>query len=662
MVVRVIPDVTALRRQFDYTVPEQLVAAVEVGTEVRIVLNGRRVRAWVSAVGVQAPDGVSLRPLSAVRGVGPPAPVVELAHWAAWRWAGTPVHFLRTASSDTVVRLPPPVGRRAVRIADHVVGGARRAGIVGDGSGVDVAAAMAGGTVVVQLGPAADVTELLAAAAQLLPALDRTGPSGGAGGAEHQNAGVLVLVPEARQVAPMAAFCRSLGAPVAVLPEQWALARRGGCIAVGTRAAAWAPLPALAAALVFDAHDESLVEQRAPTWAAPAVVAERARRAGAPCVLVSPCPTLELAALGSALEPDRRHQRLAWPPVEVLDLRAADPRQGLLSTRAVELARWAVASPGRRRIICVINRTGGARLVLCGACGDVARCEDCGGALELTGEGPAAAISRQWLPGPAMPGHEGSGLTGPGGAGERSAELVCQRCGSRRPVVCARCGSTATKALRLGVSRLRQELEVLAGGSVVELTAADGEALPVGATTAAVLVGTDAALRRGLMADAVVLLDLDGDMLGPRMRAAEQSLALVARAARAVRQSALPGAHGRAPGRLVIQTRQPSHAVVRAAVAGDPSLLQGEEMAVRRSLRLPPTTAMAQVSGVGASPMVDALREALANRAFGSVELDGPFEGRWTLRAPEHGVLCDLLASVTRPAGRVRVEVDPQRL
>ncbi len=102
-VVTVLPDVPALRRVFDYTLPGRL-GPVAVGTEVRVPLHGRRVRGWVVAVGGTAPAGVALRDVLAVRGVGPPEAVVELARWAAWRWAGSVPALLRTAAAPTVVR------------------------------------------------------------------------------------------------------------------------------------------------------------------------------------------------------------------------------------------------------------------------------------------------------------------------------------------------------------------------------------------------------------------------------------------------------------------------------------------------------------------------------------------------------------------------------
>ena len=49
-VVRVVPDVTGLDKQFDYSLPGQMRAAVSVGSIVRVPLHGRRVRGWVTAL------------------------------------------------------------------------------------------------------------------------------------------------------------------------------------------------------------------------------------------------------------------------------------------------------------------------------------------------------------------------------------------------------------------------------------------------------------------------------------------------------------------------------------------------------------------------------------------------------------------------------------
>ena len=167
------------------------------------------------------------------------------------------------------------------------------------------------------------------------------------------------------------------------------------------------------------------------------------------------------------------------------------------------------------------------------------------------------------------------------------------------------------------------------------------------------MVGTEAVLQRIDRADVVAFLDLDQELLAPRYRAAEQALALVARAARVVAASAAPGA--RAAGRLLLQTRLPDHEVVQAAVRADVGPVAEAEQARRALLRFPPDTAMAEVSGPAAPAFIELLGAPI------DVEVVEAGAGRWWLRAPDHQTLCDALAATRRPPGRLRIEVDPLR-
>ena len=66
-VITVVPDVAGLDgKEFDYLVPEKFRGQVRVGGIVRVALQGRRVRAWVTAVDVSAPPGVTLKPIAMV--------------------------------------------------------------------------------------------------------------------------------------------------------------------------------------------------------------------------------------------------------------------------------------------------------------------------------------------------------------------------------------------------------------------------------------------------------------------------------------------------------------------------------------------------------------------------------------------------------------------
>jgi primosomal protein N' (replication factor Y) len=221
------------------------------------------------------------------------------------------------------------------------------------------------------------------------------------------------------------------------------------------------------------------------------------------------------------------------------------------------------------------------------------------------------------------------------------------------------------KSLRSGVTRLREELEALAGtpvaavwGPAPKVSEAPGAAegdVPLAA--ARVVVGTEAVLHRTDSADAVAFLDFDAELLAPRLRAGEEALALLARAARLMAGAAEPATGGRSPGRLLVQTRLPQHDVLTSAALADPSRLAASEIEVRQALDLPPFSALASLSGASADPYGEALRAA----APSTVTVIGPVDGVWTVRARDHAALSDLLAAVPRPPGRLRVAVDPVR-
>jgi hypothetical protein len=107
-------------------------------------------------------------------------------------------------------------------------------------------------------------------------------------------------------------------------------------------------------------------------------------------------------------------------------------------------------------------------------------------------------------------------------------------------------------------------------------------------------------------------------------------------------------------GRVLVQTRLPGNEVIDAALHADPGRLAAIDAERRSALGLPPTKALALVSG----PSAGAYIEGLDTHA---VDVLGPDGGRWLLRASDHQTLCDALAGVPRPTGRLRIEVDPTR-
>jgi primosomal protein N' (replication factor Y) len=575
-VVRVRPDEPAIDKTFDYLVPSSMSEQIRVGTMVRIPLHGRRVGGWVVEDRVVPPSGVTLQSISKVSGWGPPPELFDLADWASWRWAGRPAALLRTASPPSVVRglprspvrTPPPQPVTSNEVQDLAK------------------EALACSVATVRLAPAVDPYPLLLAAAALGP--------------------ILLAAPVASMARHLGLRLRRAGLPVAMLPDDWSLARAGWANVLGSRSAAFAPIAAPAAVIVLDEHDESFQQEQTPTWNARDVLIERARRCGIPCLLVSPTPSLEALNAGTLLTQSRSAERAGWPLFDIIDRRDEPPGSGLFSERFVQALR------GDGRVVCILNRKGRSRLSSCVACGEVASCEKC-----------AAAV---------IQGEDGS--------------LVCLRCDTVRPMLCAKCGGTKMKNLRAGVNRVREELEALAREPVAEVTAERGT--DAGGTGTRVVVGTEAALHRIHKADVVAFLDFDQELLAPRYRAAEEAMALLVRAARVVG----PRSGG---GRVLVQTRQPHHEVLQGALLAEPTRVSDAERERRQLLGYPPAKAMAVISGASAQAWVDSFVAPIG------VEVLGPSDGQWIVRAATHELLCDALSAATRPGGRLRIEVDPLR-
>ncbi|MGH8985919.1 MAG: hypothetical protein ACRDY6_18875, partial [Acidimicrobiia bacterium] len=438
--------------------------------------------------------------------------------------------------------------------------------------------------------------------------------------------------------------------PAAERSAMWDRARAGACVVVGGRLAVLAPVPDLGAVVVLDEGDEALKEERAPAWNARELAVERTGRAGARVTLVSPAPTVDAEARAGerSLRPARPLERSGWPVVEVVDPRDEPPGRILLTTRLTTALQDVVASPNGRAV-CVLNRKGRARFLVCGNCGELARCERCGAAVAEAvrtsdPKGGADHLSGGW-PGP----ERGSHVMDVG--------LVCARCGETRPRVCLACHDSRLRGRRVGVTRLAEELAALLPRARVAEVGVGDEAPPVDAQ---VLVGTEAVLHRTPPQPAVLLcafLEFDQELLAPRYRAAEQALWLLVRAARLVGPRS-------GPGRVLVQSRVPDHEVLVAARQADPTIVVDAERTRRRTLGFPPFGGLAEVSGESAA-VAAACAELAARTALTVLGPTGT-PARALVQAATVEGLCDELAAVdwagARALGRLRVEVDPLRV
>lgn len=335
----------AIDRAFDYAVPDTWVkdgraAKLRIGSRVRVELNRRRVGGWVVAVDPE-PQALAtspeLLPLLTLSGLGPSEEMIELGEWAAKRWFGKSVHFLRSASPQANVHSIEP---------SHIASLSR--------TPTDWAfSAFDGAGSVLRVGPCQDRWPIVEASLRL--------------------GNPLLIVPSTEEAQRLSERLSRAGLRVAHFPEQWAVAASGSAV-VGTRAAVWAPSNHLGSVVVFDEHDELLREQRAPTWHAREVAVERARRARVPCVLVSPTPSPEALVTYEVGARSRAEEFAAWSRLEVIDRSVEPPgRYGLFSEALVRALR---EGP---RVACILNRVGRIRLMGCSNCGELTRCEHCDG-------------------------------------------------------------------------------------------------------------------------------------------------------------------------------------------------------------------------------------------------------------------------------------------
>ncbi|MBA2327124.1 MAG: hypothetical protein H0V95_10845 [Actinobacteria bacterium] len=572
---------------------------MRVGTIVRVPLHGRRVRGWVVADGVVPEAELDrLLPLAKVASAGPPADVVDLCAWAAWRYAG-PVSALLGAASPPNVVPPGPAPEPGAAVFPPA---AALRDVVAD--------ARAKPCSVIAWPPAVDRRELVL-------------------GLLASEGSTIVVLPGAARVPLLVRQLEREGrSPVTLHSDlaaaertaMWDRARTGACVVVGGRLAVFAPVPDLAAIVVLDEADEALKEERTPAWNAREVAVERGRRAGVRVALVSPVPTLEAEVHAGVppLRPLRNVERAGWPTLEVVDLRNEPPGRSLLTTRLADAVRAAVVDG---RAVCVLNRKGRARMLVCGTCGALVTCARCDAA-----------------------------------AAEADDGLTCARCGATRPRVCQACHGTQLKARRVGVTRLAEELSaLLPRTSVAEV----GGALEV-PPAAEVLVGTEAVLHRAPTRPPVRLcafLEFDQELLAPRYRATELALMLLARAARVVGSKS-------GGGRVLVQTRAPDHDVLTAARQADPTIAAAPERARREALGFPPFGGLAEISG--ADDAVAVACDRLRTRSEVTVLGPSAAPARALVQAPTAEMLADALAatdfSEARALGRLRVEVDPLRV
>ena len=389
---------------------------------------------------------------------------------------------------------------------------------------------------------------------------------------------VLMLVPEIG-LAPqtLSRFRSRFSVPIVQLHSHIAEATRAGNwraaadgearIVIGTRLAAFTPMPDLGLIILDEEHDLSFKQQDGLRYSARDLAVMRAYRSEIPLLLGSATPSLE--TLHNALSGRYEHLVLpkragdARPPIiEVLDMRK-EPHNGVLSARALELMRQTLQRG--QQVLVFINRRGFAPALLCQHCGWVANCTACSARMTLHSQ----------------PRH-----------------LHCHHCNLQRPVPqqCPSCQYPKLSALGQGTERCEALLQH--HFPAIEVLRVDQDSMRRKTAMAelnqkleqgepCILVGTQM-LAKGHHFPKVtlaVLLDIDqglfsGDFRGPE-RMGQQLTQVAGRAGR-----------GDLPGSVLLQTYQPDHPLLQLLLREGYNPFAQTLLQERLFARLPPHWAM----------------------------------------------------------------------
>jgi primosomal protein N' (replication factor Y) (superfamily II helicase) len=552
-----------LDREFDYLVPEQMHEQVVPGSRVKVRFAGQDVDGFVLARVAGSEHGGQLRPLRRAVSAEPvlTPQVARLVGLVADRYAGTRADVLRLAVPPRHARVEKEA-RRETTTAPLPAG--EPAGWPDHAGGLELLAALQEGQ-----SPRAVWTCLPGDdwAADLAAAVAATVRAG---------RGALVCVPDHRDLARLdAATATALGegrhavlsadlGPAARYRSFLSLARGDVRVAIGTRAAAYAPVCDLGLVAIWDDGDDLFAEPRAPYPHTREVLLLRAHDEGTAALLGSYARSVESSVLvetGWAHEivPERATLRTRAPRVSVAgatehDL-ARDPWARSVRMPA-EVHRTLTQALSSGPVLVQTPRAGYAVSLACETCRAPARCRACHGPLHQ----PRAELAPS-----------------------------CRWCGAVPDGFrCPECDGVGLRAPVLGERRTAEEIGRAFPGVTVRRSSAERVLDEVDAEPVVVVAtpGAEPAARGGYAA--VVLLDTWLMLARPDLRTGEESLRRWLAAASLAR----PASEG---GRVLV-VGDAGRPAVQSLVRWDPAGFAAREADERRAVHLPPASRLAVLS------------------------------------------------------------------
>lgn len=488
---------------------------------------------------------------------------------------------------------------------------------------------------------------------------------------------VLLMMPEIALTAQfMKRFESRFGAPPVVWHSNLTAARRRDIwrgvitgeirIVVGTRSALFLPWQNLGLIVIDEEHDSSYKQEDMGNYHGRDMAILRAKLANIPVVLASATPSeetmhnIELGRFGH-LVLRSRYGGAEMPTIETIDLREHRPDEYTIKSDK-EDKRTGALSPllcseiqatleKHQQVMLFINRRGFAPIVQCKKCGWVSTCPDCS-----------------------------VGMT----YHKKLGKLLCHICGRMMtlPNVCPDCGGDISMR-GAGLEKIEEEVLARFTNARTALVSSD-TMMSHGALERLVtkmergeidiVIGTQILAKGHHFPNLTLVGVVDADMglFGTDFRAAEHTF-------QQLFQVAGRAGRGQNPGRVLLQTYQPSHPVLMAICAGNRDEFLHNDMVARAAAKMPPFGQLVALiieskKENTLKKFCDELAHAKPNtngvRIMGPVmaqiyQVRGLFRMRFLVAGDEKALLQPLvkawLARVKVPTNvRVKIDVNPQ--
>lgn len=401
----------------------------------------------------------------------------------------------------------------------------------------------------------------------------------------EQGKQVIVLIPEiSLTYQTVRRFYEYFGNQVSILHsrlsrgeryDQMQQAREGLVkVMIGPRSALFTPFPNLGMIIIDEEHESSYKSETMPRYHAREVAIQRGKTEHAQVVLGSATPSLDSyykAKNGEYVlfSMTKRYEDRPLPTVEIVNLREElkAGNRSMISEPLAKAMRQRLQKGEQTMLF--LNRRGYAGFVSCRSCGYVAKCPHCDVSMSLHNHG----------------------------------RLICHYCGYDTAAYqkCPSCGSPYIGGFKAGTQQIEKMVKNMFPKSRVLRMDFDTTRKKDGHTKileafnrqeADILIGTQMIVKGHDFPNVTLVgvLAADLSLNEADFRSGERTFQLLT-------QAVGRAGRGTVPGEAFVQTYQPEHYSIRAAVSQDYEAFYEEETAYRTLMKYPPVSAMMAVCG-----------------------------------------------------------------